>query len=584
MLWGMLDRFHMFRRWCTATGLCPALAFLTLSVVLYSNTLGGEFVYDDAFFYQNSALRSWNYLWDVWWHPSLNRLTSNAHYRPLTFASFALNYLLFGASPFSFHAASIALNGLACWLLFLVTRRLFGNSTLAWMTALCFAFFPIHTESVAYLKARDELLVAVFGFAAWLCFLHACAARGRWRTAQSLTAGVLALCAFLSKESALVLPGVFAGSVWLLQGWRGLRAALVPTAAQAGAIGIFFALHHIAVGNTFVPGIEILYFGQNPLGYVSPELVPWTAMQLFFLSVGLTYVPWNLSATYGFAHIPLIDAPWGSWMSIAGIALVLTAVVTLAWPRARRSPAGIGVLTFLVLYFPFSKIPFYHSIDFFAERWLYAPSAGLAMIGGFAALQLWNRWRQVAPTVFTAIIVAYIFVLVPRNMVWRNETALGESMVRNAPLAVTGYVLLGNNRLQYGRLEEATALVTQGLAITRNHLPIHHVAAAVAIGTGRLNIAEQAVSTAEAMGGDELANIILRSTLLAKQHKYQESLDHLRQSRWFEPTEHRTRMLLALNLWMLDRHSEAEEYFDWDAHLPTVKMDINQKIYMFETY
>jgi hypothetical protein len=75
------------------------LAFLALGFALYGNTLPGEFVYDDAFFYQNGALREWPYLWTTWFKPSLNRLTSNAHYRPLTFASFALNFLLTGESP-----------------------------------------------------------------------------------------------------------------------------------------------------------------------------------------------------------------------------------------------------------------------------------------------------------------------------------------------------------------------------------------------------------------------------------------------------------------------------------------------------
>jgi protein O-mannosyl-transferase len=583
MLRGMAAKSRSFFIRCLSSRAFAPLFFLVLSLVLYGNSLFGEFVYDDAFFYQNGAMRDWSYLQDVWFQPSLSRMASNVHYRPLTFASFALNFLLFGESPFSFHVVSLLVHGLTSWLLFMLVRRLFGNAALAWVTAILFAVLPVHSESVAYIKARDELLVAFFGLSAWLAFLRG-TGDGKRRIVWSMVAAAFSLAAFLSKESALVLPGVFVGSLLLTRGWRPVMRAWLTIGMQVMAIGGFYLLHGIAVGHMFLPQGEILYFGQNPLGYMTPNFVPWTAMQLFFLSVALSVVPWNLSATYGFAHVPLITVPWGSWMSVGGIVLLLVFLLLLVWPRSRRSPVGVGILAFLVLYFPFSKIPFYQSIDFFAERWLYAPSIGLCMAGAYAGWLVWNHWKQAAPALFMGVVVAYLFVLIPRNAVWQNETVLGESMVRDAPQSVTSYVFLGNNRLQYGRLQEAEALVGQGLAITRDHIPIHHIAAAVALGVGRLDIAEQAVQSAEALGGDELANIIIRCTLLAKQHKYQESLDHLRQSRWFDPAEHRTRMLLALNLWMLGRHAEAEQYFDWDKNLPVVKMDVNQKIRMFETY
>lgn len=206
------------------------------------------------------------------------------------------------------------------------------------------------------------------------------------------------------------------------------------------------------------------------------------------------------------------------------------------------------------------------------------------MIGGYGAWHLWKNARTAALTVLPAIAVAYLFVLIPRTYVWLDATRLGESMVRDAPNSVISYVFLANNRLQYGRIQEGTALVTQGLSITREHVPIHHVAAALALSAGELQVAELATAAAEELGGDELANVILRSTLLAKEHRYQESLHHLQGSKWFDPHEHRTRMLLALNLWMLDRHDEARQYFDWDKNLPVIKLTDEEKISMFETY
>ncbi len=578
----MLIDMHRWSSWIQ-TRWFPLVLFMILSFVLYGNSLVGEFVYDDAFFYKNGSLRLWSHFPYVFLEPALKSLGNYAPYRPITFATFALNFLLTGESPFWFHLVNVVLNGLGCWLLYRVIDRLFGERALAWFCAFCFAFFPIHTESIAYIKARDELLVACFGLSAWLAFLRATESSTH-RTLWSVVAGALSLMSFCSKETSLVFPGVFGGSLLLLQGFRATIRAWTPLLFQMLAIATFIAVRAVALHGQGLPDGEILYFGQNPLGYMTYAYVPWTAFQLLFIAIMMTYVPWNLSATYGFAHVPLITSPFQSWMAIAGVVTLILFCSVFLWPRLRRSPIGVGVFMFFVLYFPFSKIPFYKSIDFFAERWLYAPSAGLAMIAGYILWSIGKRWKPLTPILCTAIAVAYAIIIIPRNTIWWNETRLGESMVKDAPQSVISYVFLGNNRLQYGRLQEATMLVTKGLAISRDHIPIHHIAAATAMGANELEVAERATSEAERLGGDELANVILRSTLLAKQHRYQDSLDHLQKSRWFDVTEYRTRMLLALNLWMLGRREEAREFFDWDKNLPVQHMTDEQKITMFETY
>lgn len=571
-----------FARWASSDAGALAL-FLLLSALLYGSTIGAEFVYDDAFFTVRPDMREWTYLWNVWSETTLKHMTSSI-YRPLTFFTFSLNFLLFGDSPASFHAVSILLNGVACWLVFLVTKRLFGRHALAWLTALLFAFLPIHTESVAYVKARDELLVAVFGLSAWLAFLAAVSHDTRRRLAWSIAAGVCSLLAFFSKESALVFPGVLGGSLLLTHGLPGVRRAWIPLAVQLGAVAAFLAIRSAALWQSgILPEQETLYFGQNPLGYADPSFIPWTAFTLFFIALSKTFLPWNLSATYGFNHVPLIDHPFGSWMAPAGAALLLCLLALIAWRRTRGEAAGIGALAFLTLFFPFSKIPFTHSIDLFAERWLYAPSVGAALIGGYALWMLWRRSRSIALGVCVLISAAYLSVLLPSVAAWRNETTLGESMVRSAPNAVTSYVFLAKNRLMSGRLNEAVQLIGEGYGITLRHAPMHHIAAMAALDMDRIDLAEQAVSDAENLN-DELLNDLLRAQILIEQGRFQESLDTVQNSPWFDGSDFRVRQLLALNLWRLGRTEEARTYFDWDALLPSVRMTDDEKIAVFESF
>jgi len=575
-----------FRELCSrvsSTRIALPLIFLGASFALYGNSLFGDFVYDDNYFRIQGAIRDVSYLWRAWMAPTLPDMLSFPLYRPLTYVTYSLNFLVLGDSPFWFHVVNVLLNGLACWLVFLIAERLFRERTLAWCTAGFFTILPIHTEAVAYIKARDELLVACLGLLAWLAFLRALEGTARQRVAWSIGSALCCLAAFLSKEPALVLPGVFAGSLLLLHGWRAVLGAWFPLASQGAAMLAFFGLHGLAVGWTGVPDVEILYFGQNPLGFMEPRFVPWTAIELFFVAVAKTFVPVHLSATYGFQHLPIIDSPLGSWMAPAGLLCAVTLVLLIGLPYTRRAPLGIGALTFLVLYFPFSKIPMVKGIDFFAERWLYGPSIGLSFIGGYAAWMAWKRCRQLAPVLFISVIVAYLFVLLPRNLVWRDETSLGESMVRDAQNSVVSYVCLANNRVQSGRFDEALELVTRGLQITRYHVPLHHTAAVVAMSMGQLDVAEQAVTEAESLGAEQ-TNDVLRSVLLAKQHRFQESLDRIRASPWFREEDYGIRQLLALDLWRLGRRDEAERFFDWDSFAPYGRMTREEKIQMIESY
>lgn len=567
------------KTWAESNGFAFA-AFVVVGAVLYGATLGAQFVHDDtSFFVQRSDVRAWSYLRDTWGQPSLND-TISTPYRPLTFATFALNFLLFGESPASFHAVNVLLNALACWLAFLLVDRLFRRRDLAWFVALLFASFPIHVEAVAFVKSRDELLATVFGLASWLAFLTATSGEASRPVRASFVAAACSLLAFLSKETALVLPGVLGGTLLLTDGWRGVRRAWVPLCLQAAAIAVFFAMRAWAL-RASVPAEELMYVGQNPLGYAGPEFVPWTAATLFFIAVSKTFVPWNLSPTYGFNHVPLADGPFDTWMAPAGVALAVGLVALAAMRRTRSSPFGIGALAFLVLYFPMSKIPIVHSVDHFGERWLYAPSIGLAMIGGCALWYLWQRRRAAAAVACAAIAIAYGWVLFPYVAAWRDETSLGERMVRSAPNAVTAYTFLATNRLQNGRAQEAIDLIARGMGITEDHAPLQRVAAMTALAIGRHDLAETAIARAERLF-PEFKNDLLRSQLLLEQHRFQESLDVLRGSPFYDERDYRARQLMAASLWRLGRTAEARTYFDWDENLP-MKMTDAEKIHVLES-
>lgn len=89
-------------------------------------------------------------------------------YRPVTLFTFWLENNLFSPSPALSHTINAILYGLLCSLLGIVLAALLANySSLLWIIiTVLFIIHPIHTEVVASIKNRDEILSVIFSLAA----------------------------------------------------------------------------------------------------------------------------------------------------------------------------------------------------------------------------------------------------------------------------------------------------------------------------------------------------------------------------------------------------------------------------------
>src|SRR5262249_7428894 len=72
-----------------------------------------------------------------------------------------------GVAPFGYHLVNFALHAAVCVVLALVLARIAGDATLALLAAFLFAAHPVHTEAVASVVGRAELLAALLGLLAW---------------------------------------------------------------------------------------------------------------------------------------------------------------------------------------------------------------------------------------------------------------------------------------------------------------------------------------------------------------------------------------------------------------------------------
>ena len=131
-----------------AAQLCALLGFL-----VYCNSLALHFCLDDeAAIIDNPDLRS-NASWlglfkNDFWGKLISEQDSHKSYRPLTVATFRLNYMLHELQPLGYHLVNVLLHSAVCYLYVLLCGVVFSDVWPALIAGLLFAVHPIHTEAV----------------------------------------------------------------------------------------------------------------------------------------------------------------------------------------------------------------------------------------------------------------------------------------------------------------------------------------------------------------------------------------------------------------------------------------------------
>lgn len=120
-------------------------------------------------------------------------------YRPTTLASFAIEKQLFGESARVSHTVNLLLYLATCVLAFLLIARIFPDKKgMALFAALLFTVHPLHTEVVASIKNRDEILSLLFAMLGCFVLIRP----KRWFLALPVAATLLFL-SVTSKMSAV---------------------------------------------------------------------------------------------------------------------------------------------------------------------------------------------------------------------------------------------------------------------------------------------------------------------------------------------------------------------------------------------
>jgi len=456
----------------------PLLCAL-VAVLVHWRAFGNGFALDDVRLVEsNPAIASLAHLPRLFVEPYWNVAGENyGLYRPLTMASFAINRAILGAGPFGFHLVNVLLHAAAAALAWLALKRAGTHYGTALLGGCLFAVLPIHTESVANVAGRAELLAALFVLAAWIahrCANEAGASAGRWQ----LGAASFYLAAILSKESAILAPVLFFADDVL----RGRDAA--PRRGKllfgyATACAVMLALRGLALGVHQSAAATIPL--DNPAAAAG-----WWPRVLTALWVQLKYAllclaPRQLVSDYSFDAIPVAHSPADPRV-LLGVAFLAALVAAVVWGWKHSRPVALAVIVWVVFFLPSANLLF-PTGTIMAERLAYLPSLGACLaIGHFgaalAARQAPQDARRARPIVVVALAAVLVAGFAARTWVripdWKNNLALALADVATMPRSAKLQAGAGMFLAEAGRADEAEDHLRRAVAIYPEYAQMHY--------------------------------------------------------------------------------------------------------------
>ena len=489
----------------------PPAVLALLGFALYINTFGHQYALDDiAAVGQNLFVKKGiagipDLLRTEFWHFSNISL---GYYRPLSLITFAMEQEYFKDNPNISHMINAGLYGLTGLVIgALLQKWLTGHTILAFLIGLVFIAHPIHTEIVANIKGRDEILSFLFIALMLLSYwkhlesnntfwfkgppsdwplggmLGLFSLVGGWVIGSSLmgstVGGILGVLimgalsgswmglacaslyfAFLSKESSIVsLALIPAMQYWFAR--RNVWQSLISLWPFLIVTALFFYQKQKMIGT--LSGTPPIDWANYP--YAIEKTQKSTMFKFLEYYLRLLILPHPLVYDYSYNVIP--SGGKGDVLTWAGF-FTFIGLIWLAWKGfVKRTLWGFGIFWFFVTMAPGLGFIWIRG-GIFAERFTYAAVMGFGFVLVWALQKLLVRDPEnsakpvlvrYAPLLGLMVIVAgfYSFKTVERNQDWENNFVLFNSALPYAPNSCQVQRHVANEWIEKGLKDRAKA-------------------------------------------------------------------------------------------------------------------------------
>ena len=420
-----------------------AMVLLIVGFILYGNSILNEYALDDGIVIEKNDYVQQGFkgipkilktdAYDSFYR-SMNakQQLSGGRYRPLSVVTFAIEQQLFGSKEKEKPADDVALIrhllnvvfyilSVIILLHFLQTFIFKDTPLVAFLTCLLFLIHPIHTEVIANVKSRDEILSFLFII---LTFIKMFRYRESKKPLQLFAALAFYFLALLSKEYAVTLIVLIPILLYIVKG-DSLKESLIGVIPYFFVAALYLLIRFSIVGKgATIENPDVL---NNPYKFAtSPE--KWaTKIEILNHYLRLLFFPHPLSSDYSYNTIPYTN--FGNPMVWFAILFHLSAIVATIVLFVRRNILAFAFAFYLLHLFLICNLV----MDIGAtmgERLIYHSSFGFMIIIAVAINWLLEKIgsvnsKKIARFAFAALItVCCAAKVIPRNAQWKNDTTL----------------------------------------------------------------------------------------------------------------------------------------------------------------
>jgi hypothetical protein len=400
------------------------LAGMLVTAAVYCRDLQYDLILDDMpLILMNETITSWKnwttlFLSQIF--PTQGADIEVVHYRPIYMLWLMANHQLFGMVIPWWHLTSLLLHLLVILLIYKLGVNVLREPWTAALAALLFAFHPIHVESVSYVSASTDLLVAVFMLVAFLAYFHFREqGASRWYLAASVLAAALAM---LSKETGAMLP-------WALVAYEALRER--PPGTHRWGKRFVWTLPFFGVVAAYAM-VRTLLFGGNlgpgPGRGADRLSALWDAPLVLLVYLRNLLWPVRLSFYY--------PVEWSSqWTFVKGLAAVLILIAgVLLWKRYKERPGMRLQLLWTAILFvtPLAFVSALQKEDWVHDRHMYLVSLPFCLVTAVVLTdhRLPRKASIVASSLLAAMLLVMTTVQVPR---FKDELSVYKGALKVAP-------------------------------------------------------------------------------------------------------------------------------------------------------
>ncbi|XP_069493105.1 protein O-mannosyl-transferase TMTC4 [Ambystoma mexicanum] len=488
-----------------------------LALLCFARSYDGDFVFDDSeAIINNKDLRGETPLGDLWahdfWGTKLLSNVSHKSYRPLTVMTFRINYYFAGGlHPVGFHVVNIILHSIVSVLMLDVFSILFSGLSYrcrsrrtnrahksSLLASLLFAVHPVHTECVAGIVGRADLLCAIFFMLSFLSYSKAFPENqkeaGAFSTSWVLLSVLLSAIAMLCKEQGITVLGVNAVfdifmicklSVFELLNNVFHRVKTAETIGLNGKKGFLCRMFLLSSG-----GVSMLYVRwrimgtgppaftdvDNPASFAESAFVRVTNYNYYYsLNTWLLLCPWWLCFDWSMGCVPLIKSlsDWrimtlvAFWFCLIG--LIWQALCSEDRHKRRILTMGLGFL--IIPFLPACNL-FFRVGFVIAERVIYLPSVGYCILftSGCSMLSKQVRNKKLIAAAVLGMLSINVMRCIVRSNHWRSEEQLFRNALTVCPLNAKVHYNVGKNLADKGNQTAAIKYYREAIRLNSKYV------------------------------------------------------------------------------------------------------------------